>query len=364
MTPFDHTPRTRLVFGPGAIHNAGQLARELGFRRTLIVADHGMHKAGHIATVLSSLAGEGIESSPWSNFDANPDSAMVEAGRDFAAKFHADSLIGLGGGSSMDCAKAINFVLTNGGRIQDYRGHGLAKKPLLPMIGIPTTTGTGSEAQSYALISDAGTHVKMAIGNDDAAFRVAILDPETTTTQPIAVRALAGYDAISHAVETFVTNKRNAVSLCYSREAWRLLNRSFVRTITHYEDLLALADMQMGAWFAGCAIENSMLGATHALANPLTAEYGIPHGQAIAVMLPHVVAWNGMPEYGELHPELPVRLRELAEAAGLEQKLSQLGVDRDRLSELALAAGEQWTGRFNPRPFDSTAALELYRCAW
>ena len=130
---------------------------------------------------------------------------MVEAGRAFAAPLAIDSIIGLGGGSSMDCAKAINFVLTNGGRVQDYWGYAKASRPMLPMIGIPTTTGTGSEAQSYALISDAATHVKMACGDPKATFRVAILDPSLAISQPAAVRAAAGYDAISHAVETWVT---------------------------------------------------------------------------------------------------------------------------------------------------------------
>jgi alcohol dehydrogenase len=364
MTGFEYGQRTRLVFGPGTIHGAGRHARELGFRRTLIVADSGMHKAGHVTTVLHALAGEGIESSPWSNFDANPDSQMVEHGRDFAAKLGVDSIIGLGGGSSMDCAKGINFVLTNGGRIQDYWGYGKAARPLLPMIGIPATTGTGSEAQSHALISDAGTHVKMAIGAETAAFAVAILDPEVAMTQPRAVRAVAGYDAISHAVESFVTTKRNAVSTCYAREAWRLMNGSFEKLMAEADNVEAVAAMQLGAWFAGCAIEASMLGATHALANPLTAEYGITHGQAIATMLPHVVGWNAMPEYQELHCDLGRRLADLASVAGLAAPLRALHVEEARLKELAAAAAQQWTGRYNPRPFDAAAALELYRCAY
>lgn len=364
MTPFEHLSRTRLVFGPGRINEIGRYARELGFRRTLIVADAGMQKAGHVATVLSALAGEGIESSPWGSFDANPDSRMVEHGAEFAGKLAVDSIIGLGGGSSMDCAKAINILMTNGGRIQDYWGHGKVPGPMLPMIGVPSTTGTGSEAQSYALISDAETHVKMAIGDDKAAFAVAILDPEVALTQPFAVRATAGYDAISHAVETFVTTKRNALSLCYSREAWRLMEGSFERVLNEPGDVRALAEMQMGAWFAGAAIEASMLGATHALANPLTAAYGITHGQAIAVMLPHVVAWNDQPEYIELHVDLPARLAELADRAGMRCSLHALGVEEARLEELAEASTKQWTGKFNPRPLDAASALELYRCAY
>jgi len=199
---------------------------------------------------------------------------------------------------------------------------------MLPMIGIPATTGTGSEAQSYALISDAETHTKMAIGDDKAAFAVAILDPEVARTQPLSVRAMAGYDAISHAVETLVTTKRNGMSDAFSREAWRRMNASFETIMTAPDDINAIAEMQLGAWFAGCAIEASMLGATHALANPLTAFYGVSHGQAIAVMLPHVVAWNAQREYTEFASDLPARLRELAQAAHLKSSLAQLGVQQ------------------------------------
>lgn len=364
MTSFEHSQRTELVFGPGRIHKVGRIARRLGFRRTLIVADSGMERAGHLATVLFALGGEGIESTPWSNFDANPDSLMVEHGRDFAAKLGIDSIIGLGGGSSMDCAKAINIVLTNGGAIRDYWGHGKVTKPMLPMIGIPSTTGTGSEAQTYALISEAKTHAKMAIGDNKAAFAVAILDPQVAVTQPLSIRATAGYDAISHAVETLVTTDRNAVSLCYSREAWRLMNKSFERFLSDPSDMKAVADMQLGAWFAGSAIEASMLGAAHALANPLTATYGVTHGQAIAVMLPHVVRWNGNPDYASFHPDLAERLSALAATAGLSRNLSALKVEHCDLPDLAAAAAQQWTGKFNPRPFDSAAAMELYLCAF
>ena len=144
-----------------------------------------------------------------------------------AHELQPDLLVGLGGGSSMDCAKGINFLYTNGGRMQDYWGEGKATQPMLPMIAVPTTAGTGSEAQSFALISDAQTHVKMACGDKKAAFRIAILDPELTLTQPARVTALTGIDAIAHALETYVTQRRNPVSLSFSREAWRLLSAHF-----------------------------------------------------------------------------------------------------------------------------------------
>jgi len=360
MTPFDFALRTRIVSGPGSFARLPELAQELGFRRTLLVCDEGMVKTG-LAARAAELLGEAI---PFHDFGANPDTAMVEAGRLFAEPLGIDSIIGLGGGSSMDCAKAINFVLTNGGTMKDYWGHNKAQKPMLPMIGIPTTTGTGSEAQTYALISDAETHVKMACGDDKAAFRVAILDPELTVSQPAGVRATAGYDAISHAVESFVTTKRNPISTLFAREAWRLLDGAYERVLQAPDDIEALGAMQLGSHFAGVAIENSMLGATHACANPLTAHYGITHGVAIGLLLKHVVRWNGHPAYPELHPQLADRLDELARAGGLPGSLSETAARREDIAVLAADAAKQWTGMFNPRAFNAEGAREIYECAF
>ena len=360
MTAFEAQLRTRIVFGAGSLERLGEVARELGFRRTLLVTDAGLMGAGH------ARAAERLLPAPvlFSDFGANPDSDMVERGRAFAAENGVDSIVGLGGGSAMDCAKAINFVLTNGGRMQDYQGYGKAAQPLLPMIGVPTTTGTGSEAQSYALISDAQTHRKMACGAPGAAFRVAILDPVLAASQPASVRAQAGYDAISHAVETWVTTKRNTFSEVFSREAWRLLNGNFEAMLGHAEDVERAGAMLLGAHYAGVAIEHSMLGATHACANPLTAKYGTPHGSAIAALLPTVVRWNADPRYRELHSDVASRLVELRAAAGLPVNVRAAGGLEPDLPRLAEEAAEQWTGRFNPRPFDAAGALEVYRCAW
>src|SRR5262245_8128123 len=269
-TTFEFQPRTRVVFGAGAIAQLGELGHELGFKRTLLVADRGLVDSGHVAESLPPLQAAGIEVVEFHDFAVNPDTAMVEAGAKFAAPLGVDSLIALGGGSSLDCAKGINFVLTNGGHMRDYHGYGRAKKPMLPMIGIPTTAGTGSEAQTYALISDAETHEKLACGDQQIAFRIAVLDPALTVSQPVSVTATSGFDALAHAVETFVTTKRNHFSEAFSREAWRLLIENYERVLSNPADLAARGAMQLGAFFAGMALEDSMLGATIAYANPLS----------------------------------------------------------------------------------------------
>jgi alcohol dehydrogenase len=379
MIAFDFQPRTRVLFGPGSITRAGQVARDLGFHRTLVVADPGIRDAGHTNRLIGTLTAEHIETFLFDAFGANPDSTMVDAGVAFARPLNVDSIVGIGGGSSLDCAKGINFVLRNGGTMADYRGYGKASTPLLPMIGIPTTAGTGSEAQSYAVIADAKTHMKMACGDPSAAVRVAILDPDLTMTAPRHVMAMAGYDAIAHAVETAVTSKRTPLSDTFSHQAWRLLSDAFERLLLHPADAEARAAMVLGSHFAGMAIEASMLGAAHACANPLTAKYDLAHGLALAILLPHVVRWNALvakDSYAALlgnrrrrvRDEDPAetlarRLEDFAIAGHLSVTLSDVGVTPDAIPELAQLAAQQWTGTFNPRPLDASGAEEIYRGA-
>jgi alcohol dehydrogenase len=380
VRPFDFALRTRVVFGPGALARLPELARELAFSHTLLVADRGIVSTGQVERAAALLEGAGIATHGFHDFDRNPDDRMVDAGRTFAASRGIDSIVAIGGGSSLDCAKGINFVLTNGGSMRDYWGFGKATRPMLPSIGVPTTAGTGSEAQSYALISDAETHVKMACGDHQASFRVAILDPELTISQPRDVAALAGYDAISHAVESYVTLRRTTISDLFARHGWQLLAAHFERVLTAPADLDARGAMLLGAHEAGVAIEQSMLGATHACANPLTAHYGTAHGTAIAIMLPHVVRWNadhvgaryaeliralgGQSEPATAGEHLAHHLEHLARAVGLPTTLRQIGVPKESLRTLAVDAAKQWTGTFNPRPFDEAGATELYQRAY
>jgi alcohol dehydrogenase len=379
MVPFEFRPLTRVFFGTGVIDRLGTLAREAGARRVLLVSDSGVVRAGHAAAAQRLLEAAGIDVHLFQDFGPNPDGGAVEAGRAFAAPLGIGAIVAVGGGSSMDCAKGINFVLTNGGAIADYRGYGKAQTPLLPMLGVPTTAGTGSEAQSYAVIGDAYTHVKMACGDPTAAFRVALLDPSLTLSAPFNVTAIAGYDALAHAVETAATTRCTPLSEGFSHQAWRLLTGSYERALTEPEDFEARSAMQVGAFLAGMAIEQSMLGAAHACANPLTARYDIAHGAALAILLPHVVRWNadfasdrytrlleGAKGGQKARPadRLAGLLESLAAAGGLAARLSDAGVEETALPALASLAGQQWTGSFNPRPFDEKGALEIYRLAF
>jgi alcohol dehydrogenase len=381
LPSMDYHPGTRVVFAVGALARLGELARELGGKRILLVTDPGLWAAGHPQRALASLREAGLEVYVFDSVEQNPTTRDVAAALEVARTHRIDLITAVGGGSSMDCAKGVNFLLTNGGVMSDYMGFGKATKPMLPSIGVPTTSGTGSEGQSFALIADEKTHLKMACGDRKAAFRVAILDPEVTVSQPAKVTAITGIDAISHALESYVTVRRNPLSQMFAREAWRLLDGNFEKVLRQPDDLDARGAMQIGAHFAGVAIETSMLGACHACANPLTAHYGLTHGVAIGILLPHVIRFNAAAVgglYGDLAHEVGLlngdhgaagevlarRITDLLRAAEMPTRLSECGVSEGIFAVLAEEASEQWTGRYNPRPVDEADLHRLYEAAF
>jgi alcohol dehydrogenase len=385
LAPFDHPPRTRLVFGVDSAQRLGELARELPARAVFLVTDPGIVAAGHAPHVIKILEAQGLKVTVFDRAEENPTTRCVEQCLAVARGANVDAFVALGGGSAMDTAKGCNFLLTNGGRMQDYWGTNKASKPMLPLIAVPTTAGTGSECQSAALIMDERTHQKMACLDSKAAPRVAVLDPRLTLSQPRMVTACTGIDAIAHVVETAVTRRRNALSLMYSHEGFKLTLPNLPRIFEDPSNLEARGRMQLGAAFAGMAIENSMLGAAHSAANPLTAHYGIVHGQAVGMMLPHVVRFNGgdpeaMKAYAELasapeiaclsdgHQEalnaLIAHLESLLDLAGMPSSLADCGVEPEKIPELAGEAARQWTANFNPRKVTRDDFVALYEAAF
>jgi alcohol dehydrogenase len=403
MKTFDFQLRTRVLFGPGVMDRLGELAKEMGARRVLLVTDRGIAAAGHAGRATELLRPQVEAVACFDGVRENPDTQCVDACLTLAREFQPDLLVGLGGGSSMDTAKGCNFLLTNGGRMQDYRGVGKATRPMLPLIAIPTTAGTGSECQSAALITDPVTHQKMACLDPKAAARVAILDPELTLSQPAPVTLCTGLDAVAHAVETAVTKPRNPVSQLFSEAAFRRLSGAFAQVLAQPDDLDARGDMLLGAAWAGTAIENSMLGAAHSAANPLTGHHGIIHGEAVALMLPHVVRFNAADPaaaraYDSLlqaagstklpasqtpppdttpdsdspdHQDDPAAagerlarwLENLLKLGGLNPSIAAHGVTEEDIPALASEAATQWTAGFNPRPVTAADFESLYRQA-
>lgn len=385
-TGFDFQPRTRVIFGAGSFGRLGDVAKEFGgASRVLLVTDAGLREAGHCDRASELLSVAGLRVSVFDSVEPNPTTDDVDRCVEFAKAEDVNLIVGLGGGSSMDCAKGANFLLTNGGRMEDYKGVGKATSPMLPMIAVPTTSGTGSEAQSFAVIADPRTHMKMPCGDPKAACRVAILDPQLTVTMPHSVTTATGIDAMTHAIESFVTIKRNPMSQMFARQAWQLLAGAFPLVMEDPANVEARGHMQLGAHLAGAAIENSMLGAAHATANPLSAHFKTVHGIAVGVMLPHVIRWN-TPSVGDLYRELAMAagwagrvdtpdsgaaaladgFTNLLETAGMPTSVSaavSTPLSDETIQTLADEAALQWTGTFNPRRMDAEAFVQVYRNA-
>jgi len=375
VEPFVSRRSPKLVFGPGALQELPACVRELGASSVFLVTDTGIARAGHLARAKSLLEEAAIAVAVFDQSTENPTESDAARCRDAARELKFECIVALGGGSSMDTAKACNFLLTNGGAMRDYQGYGKAAKPMVPFIAVPTTAGTGSECQSYALVSRDDGHEKMACGDPKVRARTAILDPDLTKTQPPVVAIQTGLDALAHALESAVCTKRNAVSSVYAEAAFRHLSSAIGRIIEGRANDEDRGHMQMGAALSGLAIENSMLGAAHATANPLTARHNIVHGHAVATMLPHVMRFN-LPD-----PSARVvyaQFEEIIKTSGVSKQplidwvvdlvsacsFPTVNVDDEEISLLADGAARQWTGQFNPRSLILDDYVALYRQAF
>jgi len=392
---FRDDERTRVIEEVGGLARLGSLAAELaseaGGERVMLVSDPGVAAAGHADRAAEVMRAAGLEVALHVDVAENPSSDDVAKAAAAAQAFGPELYVAVGGGSAIDTAKGANFVEVCGGRMEDYRGHDTATAPLRPLIAVPTTAGTGSEVQSFALVGDGETGAKMACGDPSAAPRVALLDPELTMTMPRRVTAMTGLDTLAHAVESAVARPRDPStdgrSRVYGGAAFGLVSAGLPRVLEAPEDVDARARMMRASALAGLAIEHAMLGVAHSMANPLTRHHGVPHGLAVGVTLPHVVRFNAADDsvegdmirrtYAELASAaglagegdrglaeaLAGRCAELLALADLGTTLGALGVTSADLPALALEANEQWTARFNPRGVDAAAFEALLGAA-
>ena len=376
----DDPVKQKLEFGAGCSQRIGVFAKTLG-SHALVVTDPGIMAAGHPQKILDSLHQAGLKTFLFDRSVENPSDSSVQECALKAIAVGVDVVIGVGGGSSLDTAKGANFILNNGGSMKDYWGVGKAKKPLLPMIAVPTTAGTGSECQSYALISDDKTKRKMACGDPSALPSFTLLDPKLTLTQPMSVCTATAMDALAHTLESAVCTQRNPSSLYHAKRGFSLLVRNMEQVWNCPDDLDARGAVLLGAAHGGAAIERSMLGAAHALANPLTAKIGVIHGQAVSLTLPSVMEYNredsvaceiyaemakfaGIAQSGSSDNDAFDRLLStvirLRKTAGLPEQLNAFEGNNLDLEELAQDASEQWTATFNPRKVDAPELLKIY----
>ncbi len=373
-------PTQNIIFGNGTSNRVGKIAKKFG-QHALLVTDSGLSSVGHPQKIQKILEAANLKVTLFDESIENPTESSVQACVQVAEKSEVDLIIGLGGGSSMDTAKGCNFILSNGGKMSDFWGVDKATRPMYPLIAIPTTAGTGSECQSFALISNDISHKKMACGDKKALPRVTLLDPELTLSQPNSVTACTGVDALSHALESMVTSKRNKKSHHHAQLAFQLIQEFLPLVLKDPTDLYNRGQVLLGASHAGAAIERSMLGAAHSMANPLTANRGIVHGVAVGIVLPEVVKFNKKDLgtnsiYAELarvsgiasmdcHDEeasglLIEKIYSILKLAKIPSFLNELGFAPSDIPSLALDASEQWTANFNPRPVSRDDFENIY----
>jgi alcohol dehydrogenase class IV len=377
-----HSPQ--ILFGPGVVQRVGERARQFGGTHALVVAEQGVAEVGAAEKALASLRDAGIAISVFSDFRGEPTVEHVNAGVEFARQRDINIIVGCGGGSSLDCAKAINVLLTNGGSVTDYMyGRARPTKPTLPFIGVPTTAGTGAEISGGAIIYDVEGKFKEGVGSPPYRIAAAICDPELTLTVPPRVTAMNGMDALGHAIESYTNINFNPISDLSDLTAISLVGRYLPVAVARGDTLQARAALMFAAMIAAFGFAQRGTGICHGISHPLGVWGGLPHGLTISLMLPHVMEFNlnGCAEkladvaqaLGEDVSGVSMRtaalraveaVRRLSQDIGLPQTLREAGVREEVLPLIARDTLRRANNRINPRLATEDEILALLRKAY
>lgn len=297
-------------FAPGVSKKTGEIIAGMGLKKTLFVYDQGVKAAGLVDSVGQVLRDAGLDVTEYADVLPNPPDYIVEQAAEQARAAGIEAIVALGGGSSIDCAKAINILLTNPSPINQYDGIGLVTNPTRPLLAIPTTAGTASEVTAFTIITDTERKKKMVIGGPFVGATIAIADPELTFGLPPAITASTGMDALTHAIEAYVSKGAMLPTDINALKAIELIAQNIVRAFRNGQDLEARENMLLGSMLAGFAFNSAVLGLVHSIAHPLSVHCGLPHGVANACVLPHVMEYN--------IPASASRMKDIAVALGLD----------------------------------------------
>ncbi|MDO8771107.1 MAG: iron-containing alcohol dehydrogenase [Burkholderiaceae bacterium] len=355
-----HIP-TAIEFGWGSLTRLAGLVKGLNGTRALVVGDPGVLKAGLVERVAGELAAAGIPVVTFTDVESDPDARSVDSGVQLAKSKECDIVVGVGGGSALDVAKVIGLMLTNPGNIRDYAGVDKVERPGVPVIAIPTTSGTGSEMTIWSVLSDKEKKTKFGVGSVLNCARVALLDPELTLSLPPTITAATGMDALTHALESYVNKATQPISEAMSEQSMTLIARSLRVAVAQPDNAHARADMLLASTLAAMAFNSTRLGLVHAFAMPLGSRFHIPHGLVNAIMLPVVMRYNLPGNLGKFariaeifgEPVAGLSLRDAAERSvaaveslkadvGITAKLGQFGMteaDLDGVADEALLSG-------------------------
>ncbi|WP_434580114.1 L-threonine dehydrogenase [Pseudomonas sp. Z1-6] len=371
------------IMGLGCLDEAMTAIRNYGFRKALIVTDAGLAKAGVASKVAQLLALQDVDSVVFDGAKPNPSIANVELGLGLLKESQCDFVVSLGGGSPHDCAKGIALCATNGGQIRDYEGVDRSSKPQLPLIAINTTAGTASEMTRFCIITDETRHVKMAIVDRNVTPLMSVNDPALMVAMPKGLTAATGMDALTHAIEAYVSTAATPITDACALKAITLISNNLRLAVRDGNDLAARENMAYAQFLAGMAFNNASLGFVHAMAHQLGGFYDLPHGVCNAVLLPHVQSFNAMvcatrltdvavAMGADAHGSSPeegaqvaiAAIRSLALDVEIPAGLRELGVRLNDVPVLAANAMKDACGLTNPRAADQRQIEEIFRSAF
>lgn len=364
--PYDFFVKSDIVFGCGAIKRLPDILREYNAKKVMLVYDGGVKAAGIADIVLAEMKKAGVEIVIFDGVIPNPTNEVVETAAKIAQDEKVDVFVAAGGGSSIDLTKAVNVLMTNPGPIGQYGGMNLVKNPLLPLIAIPTTAGTSSEITNVSALIDTEKVIKYVVIDNKIVASKVIADPDFTKTMPVSVTAATGMDAITHAVESYISNMATPLTEYNSLAGLKILHEYLPRAVKDGSDMEAREKMMLGCIITGFGFSNANLGLVHAIAHTLSAHFQLAHGMANATVLPYVIAFNaescpekmvdmaktiGLPVSGSLDEDkylLSKELLRLTKELGI-RTLSQQGIKENDLEMLADDVLHEPVLGFNPR---------------
>ena len=373
---------TVTLLGPGSAKEVGKQAKNVSAKKALIVTDAGLHKMGVTKIIAEYLSADGIDSVVFDGAEPNPTDKNVHDGVRFYIDHQCDLIVSLGGGSSHDCAKGIGLVTAGGGHIRDYEGVDKSKVAMTPLIAINTTAGTASEMTRFCIITNTDTHVKMAIVDWRCTPLVAIDDPKLMLAKPAGLTAATGMDALTHAVEAYVSTAANPITDACAEKAIRLIAKWLRPAVANGSDLEARDNMAYAQYLAGMAFNNASLGYVHAMAHQLGGFYNLPHGVCNAVLLPHVCEFNQIacPErFADIAAFLGVQtqnmstveagragiaaIKDMSQSIDIPANLTALGVREQDLETMAGNAQKDACMLTNPRKATLGQVIEIFKNA-
>lgn len=370
------------VMGDGALADAMGLLKGYGFKQALIVTDAFLNKAGVVKNVTDLLAKEGIKAAVYDGTKPNPTTKNVQEGLDILKANNCDFVISLGGGSPHDCAKGIALCATNGGHISEYEGLDQSAKPQLPLVAINTTAGTASEMTRFCIITDEARHIKMAIVDRNTTPLLSVNDPALMVGMPVGLTAATGMDALTHAVEAYVSIAANPITDACALKAVTLIADNLRTAVKDGKDITARENMAYAQFLAGMAFNNASLGYVHAMAHQLGGFYDLPHGVCNAVLLPHVQEYNmkacanrlkdvaaamnidvkGMTDEQGAKACIDA-IRSLSKDVGIPANLTELKAKAEDIPVLAANALKDACALTNPRVGDQAEVEGIFKAA-